>query len=290
MDIKKAIIPAAGLGTRFLPLTKVLCKELLPLCDRPIVEYIVREAKESGIEQITFVLSESKKLILDYFKKKPKLENVLKDRSQNDLLVNLEKMENEFKEVSFSSVLQVLPKGDGDAILKAKTQITKESFAVLFADDVFSAKTPALAQLKKIFATSQKTVVGLKRVEPEKIPAYGIAKVEKIAHRLYKIKEIIEKPEANKAPSDLAICGRYILPVEIFDYLEKTSPTKKGEIILAEALRLMLQDGQLIYGYELDGDWLECGKIGDWLKSNLQVCLQHPVYGAELKEWLKRIK
>lgn len=291
MEIKKAIIPVAGLGTRFLPLTKVLCKELLPLVDRPIIEYVAKEANDSQINEVTFVLCDSKKHILDYFKRKPKLEHILKTRKQNDLLEKLEKTETEFKDISFCSVLQQTPRGDGDAILKAKSQVNKEEpFGVLFADDVFSAKIPALLQLKNIFATSQKTVLGLKRLPPEKIPSYGIVQVEKIANRLFKIKDLIEKPLLEKAPSDLAICGRYVLPYDVFGYLENTSLTKKGELILAETLKLMLQDGKIIYGYEIEGEWLECGKIIDWLKSNLILCLQHPEYGPVLKEWMKKQK
>jgi UTP--glucose-1-phosphate uridylyltransferase len=290
MEIKKAIIPAAGFGTRFLPLTKILPKEFLPLVEKPLIGYAVGEAKDSGIEQIIFVLSENKKSILNYFKKDLKLQNILKNRNQKKLLEKLEKFYEEYQGISFSTVFQLLPKGDGDAVLKTRRQIGKENFAVLFPDDVWEGKVSALAQLKKIFVTSQKPVIGLKRVEKEKISSYGIVGVEKIATRIYKIKEIVEKPSVSEAPSDLAIVGRYVFSPDIFNYLTKTPPNKKGEIILAEALKSMIKDGKIVYGYELEGEWLECGTIRDWLKSNFYLCLRDPEYGRMLREWLRKMK
>lgn len=301
MDINKAIIPAAGLGTRFLPLTKVVPKELLPLVEQPMVSYVVKEAKEAGIEQVLFVLSPDKKQVLDYFKKQPKIETLLQDRGQKDLLAALQKQNKDFENINFSFVLQPFPRGDGEAVLRAKPKIGKNPFAVLFPDDIFAVtarRAVPLQQLKKVFSTSQKPVVGLKRVSEEKAVSYGIVAADKIAHRLFKIKDIIEKPKPGTATlyegDGLAIAGRYILPPEILTYLAKTPPNRKGEIILAEALKLMLKDGKIIYGCEIEGEWLECGKTVDWLKSNLYLCLQHPVYGPglkeALKEWLKKIK
>ena len=289
MEIKKAIIPAAGLGTRFLPLTKVIPKVLLPLVGKPMISYAVREAKDSEIEKIIFVLSQNQN-ILDYFRRNQKLENILKQRSQKEILEKLKKAEKEFEGISFSAVFQQMPKGDGEAILKARRQIGKDDFAVLFPDDVFESKVPAIWQLKKIFKTSQKPVIGLKRIPKEKIPHYGIVEVEKIANKIYKIKNIIEKPELAQAPSELAIAGRYVFTPDIFGYLLKTKPNKKKEIILAEALKLMIKNGKIIYGYELEGEWLECGRPEEWLKTNLYLCLRDPVYGPMLREFLKKIK
>ena len=281
------IIPAAGLGTRFLPLTKVVAKELLPLVGEPMISWIVKEARDSGIKQIVFVLAESKKNILNYFKKNSKLESILKKRNQKKISKTLEKNDGEFEDMSFSVVIQPSPRGDGDAILRAKKLIKKEPFGVLFADDVLISRVPVLEQVLKIFKTSQKPVIGLKKVPKERLPFYGVVGVEKIASRLYKIKEITEKPDVPEAPSDLAIVGRYVLPPEIFNYLEKTSPNKKGEIILAEALKLMLKDGKIVYGYEFEGEWLECGNIEEWMKSNMYLSLKHPQYGPILKQYLK---
>lgn len=289
--LKKVIIPAAGLGTRFLPITKTLPKEMLPLVDMPMISYVVREAKEAGASQIVFVISERKKVILDYFKKLTWLEKILEKRKKDELLEELIKLDKEFEKISFSYALQEKPRGDGDAILKAKNLIGRGPCGVLFGDDIFEAKESAIAQLAKIFNTSQKPVIGLKRVSREKLPSYGVVAVEKIANRLYKIKDIVEKPkDASQAPSDLAIAGRYIINPEVFEFLKKTKAIKTGEIILAEALKAMIKSGKIIYGYEIDGEWLECGKKIDWLKTNFYLSLNHPKFGKELKEWVKKMK
>lgn len=290
MTIKKAVIPAGGLGTRHLPLTKVVSKELLPLADEPMIAHIVREAVKSGIEEISFVLPQNKKSTLDYYKRKTALEQVLQKNNKKELLAVLEGIQQEVQGVSFSLAVQQIPRGDGDAILKAEKKIGKNPFAVSFCDDVFLSKKPALGQLKKIFETSQKPIIGLKSVENERTAFYGTAKVEKIAHRLYKIKEIVEKPDPENAPSNLVFCGRYIFTPEIFKYIRKIKPNKKGEVILAEVLKSMLGDGKIIYGYEIEGEWLECGNMADWLKSNLYLSLHHPKYGPMLKEYLKKMK
>lgn len=288
--LKKVIIPAAGLGTRFLPITKTLPKEMLPLVDMPMISYVVKEAKEAGVSQIVFVVSERKKAILDYFKKLTWLENILEKRKKNELLQELAKLDKEFEKVSFSCALQEKPQGDGDAILKAKKLIGRGPCGVLFGDDIFEAKEPVITQLAKIFKTSQKPVIGLKEVSKEKLPFYGVVAVEKIANRLYKIKDIVEKPrDISRAPSNLAIAGRYIINSEVFEFLKNTKPTESGEIILAEALKSMIKNGKLIYGYEVDGEWLECGKKIDWLKTNFYLSLNHPKFGKELKEWVKKI-
>jgi len=289
-ELKKTVIPTAGLGTRFLPLTKSICKNILPLVARPLVSYAVREAKESGIEQIVFVLSENNKEIMDYFKRSPKLEKLLAKTGKKTLLNILKKERDFFETLKFSSSLQPQPKGDGDAVLRAKKQVGKNPFCVMFPDDVFYTKKPALAQLKKVFESSEKTVLGLQKIPAEKLSAYGVVEVEKIANRFFRIKGIIEKPKKEEAPSNLAICGRYVFPYEIFSYLEKTKPNKKGEIILAEAIKKMIQDGKMLYGYEIEGDWLECGKTVDWLKSFLFLALNDAQYGSLLKAFLKEKK
>jgi UTP--glucose-1-phosphate uridylyltransferase len=155
-EIKKAVIPAAGLSSRFLPLTKVICKQLLPVGDLPMIEHVIREAKDSGMDQVIFVLSEAQKIILDYFKRKPKLENILESRGQKEILEKLQRHNQELESLAISSVQQVSPRGDGDAILKAKNQVAKEPFAVLFSDDLFAAKVPPIEQLKQVYATAQR--------------------------------------------------------------------------------------------------------------------------------------
>ncbi|MCL5010951.1 MAG: sugar phosphate nucleotidyltransferase [Patescibacteria group bacterium] len=291
MDIKKAVIPAAGWATRFLPLSKVLAKPLLPVADLPMIHYIVREAKEAGFEEIIFVLNDNVKNIGDYFARNEKLENVLVQRRQDDWLEVLSAITKEFAAMRFSVVCQPVPRGDGDAILKAKAKIAKEPFIVLFSDDIFLGREAAAGQLARVFQTSQRPVLGLKRIPKEKFALYGMAEVEKIASRLYKIKKIVEKPKKPEdAPSDLSFCGRWILTPDIFDYLAKAQPTAKGEIILANGLNEMLRDGQTIYGYELENEWLECGNMADWMKTNLRMCLEHQKYGAMIREWVKKMK
>ncbi len=290
MEIKKAIIPIAGLSTRFLPLSKVVPKELWPLVDVPMVQYIIVEAKKSGIQEIIFVLSPEKKKVLDYLKPSLKIEKVLKERKKESILAEVKNLEELFKDISFSYVLQKKPLGDGHAILQAAKVAGSEPVACMFGDDIIEAKTPSILQLANIFKTCQKPIVALHRLPREKVSHYGIVGVEKIAHCLYKIKKIIEKPSLETAPSDLAIMGRYILTPEVFDYLKRAKPNKKGEIILAEVFNnQMLKDGKVIYGYELEGEWLECGDKLRWLKSHLYLSLKHPKFGPELKEYLKKI-
>ena len=289
MEIKKAIIPIAGLGTRFLPLSKVVPKELWPLADIPALQYIIEEAKLSGIEEIIFVISLDKKIVLDYFKASPNIEKILKERKKDYILKTFKEFEDTLKEISFSYVLQKKPLGDGHAVLQAAKTVGGESCAVLFGDDIVDLKTPCLSQLLKIFKTCQKPILALYQVPKEKLPSYGIVGIEKIANRLYKIKKIVEKPSIEEAPSDLAIVGKYILTPEVFDYLKKTHPDKTGEIRLAGAFEKMLKDGKIIYGYEFEGKWLECGNKLDWLKSNLYFSLKHPKYGPELRNFLKEI-
>jgi len=168
--------------------------------------------------------------------------------------------------------------------------IGKDSFGVFFPDDIVDSKTPCLLQLTKIFRTSQAPIIGLKKVTDEKIPSYGIVGVEKISSHLYKIKKIIEKPDKDSAPSNLAIVGRYVLTPEVLDCLGKTPPNQRKEIILAEALRKMLDDGKIIYGYEFEGKWLECGTKLSWLESSFYLCLKHPEFGEKLKKFLNEAK
>jgi UTP--glucose-1-phosphate uridylyltransferase len=290
-SIKKAIIPIAGLGTRFLPLSKVVPKELWPIADLPVLQYILEEAKASGIKQIVFVISPEKKIVLDYFKKCPKLlEKLLKEKKRDHLLVEFKRLEELCEGLSFSYVYQKKPLGDGHAILQAKNKIGEEPCAVLFADDIVDSKTPCLSQLINVFKTCKKPVVALYRIPSEKLSFYGIAAVEKIANRFFKIKKIVEKPLADEVPSDLAIVGKYIITPEVFDYLEKAEAGEKGEIILADIFGKMLKDGKIIYGYEFEGKWLECGNKLGWLESNLYLSLKHPQFGPKLKQFLKEIK
>ena len=286
--IKAAIIPIAGLGTRFLPLSKVLPKELFPLVDIPALQYIIEEAVVSGIKQITFVTRPEKKLILDYFLKDNRLiKKALKERKKNEILKELSNFERILKNISISWVVQKEPLGDGHAVLQAKEKVKKEKgTAVLFGDDIVESKKSCLAQMIEVFKKYKKPVVALCKIPKESLSSYGIVKVKKMKNRVYKIEEIIEKPKISEAPSNLAIVGKYIITPEIFSFLEKPSLTK-GEIRLAGAFNQMIKDDKRVLGYEFKGKWLECGDKLAYLKSNLYLMLKHPQFGPELRKFLR---
>src|SRR3989344_1751618 len=257
--VKKAVVPSAGLGTRFLPLSKVLPKEFWPLVDKPVIQYIIEETLISGIKDVIFVSRPGKKMILDYLK----------------------------GDISFTNVFQKKPLGDGHAVLQAKSLIKNEPFAVMFGDDVVESKMPCLKQLLKIFKKYQRPVLALYRLPRNQLPFYGIVGVKKIGKRLYEIKKIVEKPEISQAPSNLTIVGKYILTPDVFNYLEKEKGNAKKEIILAAALMAMIKDGKKVFGLEFEGKWLECGNKLAFLRSNLYLCLKHPEFGRHLKKLLK---
>lgn len=288
--VKKVIIPIGGLGTRFLPLSTVVPKELWPIVDKPMVQYAVEESKASGIFNIIFVAKPGRKEILNYFRIPPVVERTLKTKRRNHLLAELQAIRELCDGLSFSFVSQEKPLGDGHAILQAKRAVGGEPCGVLFCDDIVASKTPCLVQLERTFKTCEKPIVALKRVSHDKINKYGAVEVERIANRLYKIKKIVEKPDLAAAPSDLVIVGKYILTPEVFDYLQKAKPAGNKELILADALNEMILDGKVIYGYEFEGEWLECGTKLDWLKSNIYLGLHHPQLGAEFKKFVKGLE
>ena len=224
MEIKKAIIPIAGLGTRFLPLSKVVPKEFFPLADKPAIQYIVEEMKNSGVTEIIFVVSPKQKAILNYFKKDLELEKLLEKRKKENLLKELREFEQKFSGINFSFVVQKNPLGDGHAILQTQKYIKNEPVVNSFGDDIVYSDVPATKQLADIFQTCSAPVLGLKQVPREKVPAYGMVVADKIANRLYKIKKIIEKPDPSQISSNLVILGRHILTPEVFDYLKNAKP------------------------------------------------------------------
>ncbi len=289
-EVKKVIIPVAGLGTRFLPLSKVISKDFFPLVDKPAIQYIIEEVKKSGIKEIIFVISPGQKTIQNYFKKDPELEKILIKRKKDKILKELKVLEEVFEGISFSFVTQKKPLGDGQAILQAASKVKGEPVAVSFGDDIIDSDEPAISQLINIFKTCNAPVVALKALPRDKIPAYCTLTVEKIASHLYKIKKIIEKPDPSQIASDLVIVGKYILTPDVFQYLKKATPSKKGEIILAEVFDKMLSEGKIIYGYEIKGEWLECGDKLKWIKSFFYLALKDPRFKDELHQYLKTLK
>ncbi len=294
LQIKKAIIPIAGLGTRFLPLSKVLPKELWPLVDKPVIQYIVEEAVASGIEEIIFIIRPDKKEVGDYFakylKKIPEIEEVLKMRKKNHLLKELKNLENITKKISFSYVLQKEPLGDGHALLQAQNFVGREPFAVLWADDVVESVVPCLLQLIKVFKKYQKPVIALYRIPKESFQFYGMIGGKKVANRVYRIKKIVEKPKTIKeSPSNLAIVGKYILTPEVFKWLKKAPLNKNKELITDEVFAEAVKKDEEVYGYEFEGKWLECGNKLAYLKSNLYLSLKHPQFGPKIKRFISTI-
>ncbi len=286
--ITKAIIPIAGLATRFLPLSKALSKELLPVGTKPMLQYVVEELKAAGVNTICFVVGQNnKKPVTDFLRRTPQLEKILEEKKYEDLLVEFRALEKLLEDMSFSFVQAPNPLGDGHAILQARKFVGEEACFVAYPDDIIQSKQPCAAQLAQIFKTSLKPVVALSRMPKERISSYGVVAAEKIATRFWKIQKIVEKPEATSAPSDLAMVGRWVLTPEVFDYLKKAKPNKRGEVVLNEVLGEMTKEGMMIYGYEFEGTWWECGDMAKWLRSHLAFSLQHSLFGPQLQKFLK---
>ena len=289
--ITKAVIPIAGLATRFLPLSKALSKELLPVGTKPMLQYVLEELKAAGVTTVCFVVGQSnKKPVSDFLRRAPQLEKILEEKKYEGPLAEFKALEKLLEGMSFSFVLAPKPLGDGHAILQARKMVGDEACFVAFPDDIIQSKYPCALQLEQMFKTSQKPVVALSRIPKDRISAYGVVGAEKIATRFWKIQKIVEKPEAQSAPSDLAMVGRSVITPEVFDYLKKAKPNKRGEVVLHEVLGEMTKEGMMIYGYEFEGTWWECGDRAKWLRSHLAFALSHPELGAQLQRFLKEEK
>jgi len=289
--ITKAVIPIAGLATRFLPLSKALSKELFPVGTKPMLQYALEELKAAGVNTICFVVGQNnKKPVSDFLRKAPQLEKILEEKKYESILLEFKALEKLLEGMSFSFVSAPNPLGDGHAILQARKLIGEEACFVAFPDDIIQSKYPCALQLAQMFKTSQKPVVALSRIPKDRISSYGVVGAEKIATRFWKIQKIVEKPEVQSAPSDLAMVGRCVMTPEVFDYLKKAKPNKRGEVVLNEVLGEMTKEGMMIYGYEFEGTWWECGDRAKWLRSHLAFSLRHPELGAQLQKFLKEEK
>jgi len=289
-QVKKAVILAAGLGTRFLSITKTIPKEMLPLIDKPVLHYLIDETQLSGIREIILIISPEKEIIKNYFKKNKKLEYFLRVRKEKKYLAEIKKIEK-FPKISF--LYQEKPLGIGDAVLIAEKKIKNEPFALFFADDVIASKTPCLKQLIDVYKKYQKIIIGVAPVPKKEVFRYGVIKAKKISSRVYQVLDLVEKPAINKAPSNLAITGRYILTPEIFLPLKQLKSQKiQGgkEIYLTDALKILLETKNSFYAYLYQGDWLSCGNKIGWLKANIEIGLKHPETKEELRKYLKDIK
>jgi UTP--glucose-1-phosphate uridylyltransferase len=258
MKVRKAIIPAAGLGTRFLPATKAQPKEMLPIVDKPTLQYIVEEAVASGIEEILVITGRNKKSIEDHFDKSVELELELESKGKHELLAEVRAISDM---VNIHYIRQKEPKGLGHAIYCAKSFIGNEPFAVLLGDDIVDAEKPCLLQMIEVYERYQTSILGVQQVERDHVDKYGIIECVQLADRLYRVNGLVEKPSAEDAPSDVAVLGRYIINPAIFDILENVQPGKGGEIQLTDALQVLAQR-ETMYAYHFQGRRYDVGDKG----------------------------
>ena len=283
--LRKALIPAGGFGTRLLPATKAVPKELLPIVDKPLVQFIVEELVASGFEELVLVTGRQKGSIEDHFDSLPELEGFLESKGKLDLLETMKGLSNMIRIVS---VRQPSPLGLGHAVLCAKTIINNEPFAVLLPDDLIVARKPCIGQLAEVFNEFGDPVVAIQRVPMSDVKQYGIIKPRTVRDRLYQVVDMIEKPTEERAYSDLAIIGRYVLPPEIFTALEETPPGAGGEIQLTDAIRSMLGKRSVL-GLEYEGRRFDAGNKPGFVKANVFVGLSHPEVRDELLSYIREL-
>ncbi|MDD5696622.1 MAG: sugar phosphate nucleotidyltransferase [Candidatus Pacebacteria bacterium] len=289
-EIRKAIFPIAGLGTRFLPFSKAVSKELIPLVDKPMIHYAVEEALLSGIKKIEFVARPQQKDFLDYFARDIKLEKFLEENNKKAELDNLKEVEAYFKNIDFSIEVQKNPQGNAHAIFQSRNFIKNEPCGVFFCDDVIKSEQPGFQQLTEVFKTcGGRPVLALKTMPDDKLSSYGVVQVEKIANSFYKIKRVAEKPKSGTAPSNLAVLGRMILTPDVFEYMEANKSGLDKDLSIVPLLGKMAEEGKAIYGYEIKGEWLECGNKMLWLKSFVSLLLDDPRFGGEIRKYLNEL-
>lgn len=285
--VKKAIFPVAGLGTRFLPATKSIPKEIMTLVDRPLIQYTLDEARTSGIEEFIFVTSRGKGALEDYFDHSPILENHLREKGNPDLLSIVQ--ETTLDSGTIAYVRQHYPKGLGHAIWCARHLIGDEPFAVILTDDVMISEEPVLGQMIAAYEHLGGTMVGLSRVSWDKVSNYGIVEPETSEGKVLRLKGMVEKPAREQAPSDLAIIGRYIFTPRIFDVLAKTQPDTKGEIQITEAIASKTSTSQGVFGFVFEGQRFDCGSKLGFLQAGISLALQRPELRDNLQEFLKSL-
>ncbi|RLF87927.1 UTP--glucose-1-phosphate uridylyltransferase [Thermococci archaeon] len=269
MRVRKAVIPAAGLGTRLLPITKSMPKEMLPIVDRPAIHYVVEEAVKSGIDDILVITGKGKRAIEDYFDRSFELEFYLREKGK---LEELKQIEEIGEMIDIYYVRQKKPLGLGDAILHGEKHVNGEPFAVLLGDDIILSQKPAIAQLMEVAEKKNAPVIGVEIVPWNLVSRYGIIDGEQIENGLYRIRNLVEKPSPEKAPSNVAIVGRYILTPEIFDVLKETPPGKGGEIQLTDALKSLLP-GRKMFAKKIDGRRYDVGSKAGFIIANIELSI-----------------
>lgn len=281
--IRKAILPVAGFGTRFLPATKAQPKEMLPVVDKPVIQYLVEEAVASGIEEIVFVTGRGKRAIEDHFDISYELEDTLVEKNKHDLLETVQKISGLAK---FSYVRQPSPLGDGHALLQAKHIIGDEPALVIFGDCLYDSEVPASKQLIETFEKYGDPVIGLSEVPENQIPLFGVIDGVKVDGKTYEVKGLVEKPKIEEAPSNLVAVGKYVITPDVMEILETMDHGKSGEIRLIDAFEILLEKNKAIYGKILEGEWLDTGDKFNFVKATIHMGLKHPEIGEKLKAYL----
>jgi UTP--glucose-1-phosphate uridylyltransferase len=278
----KGVIPAAGLGTRFLPATKAQPKEMLPVFNKPTIQYVVEEAVLSGIDDILIVTGKGKRSIEDHFDKSFELEYFLRNCGKMENLHEIEAI-SEMADIYY--VRQKKQRGLGDAISCAKKHVDGDAFAVLLGDTIAKSNVPCTQQLIDIYNKYESSTIAIEKVSDEKVERYGIIKGNKVSNTLYEIEDLVEKPKLHDAPSNLAITGRYILTPEIFDHIDNLIPGVGGEIQLTDAMKSL----EKIYGHVFDGKIYDIGNTVEWLKSSIEIALEDPEVGEDLRSYMAEI-
>ena len=284
--IRKAVFPAAGLGTRFLPATKASPKEMLPLVDKPLIQYGVEEAVASGIESILIITGRDKSAIENHFDISYELEETLKDRGKNKVFEEVRSVA-EIARIAYTRQKQAL--GLGHAIYQAKDYVGDEPFAAVLADDIVDSKVPALKQMIDVYEKYDAPVIATMQVAGEAISRFGVIDAEEVEPGVYRIRDMVEKPPLAEAPSDLAIIGRYVFTPDIFDAIEKTEPGSGGEIQITDAMRILLKE-RPIYALKLDGIRHDAGDKLGFLIANVEFALKRDDLGPQLREYLKTLQ
>ena len=285
MKVRKAVITAAGWGTRFLPITRSQPKEMLPVVNKPLIQYSVEEAINSGIEQIIVITALGKRAIEDYFDRSFELEYFLEQKGETKLLQEMRELSSL---IDVCYIRQKEQLGLGHAILTARNFVADEPFAVLLPDDLIDSRVPALKQMVEVYEQYGTSVIAIKRVSSQDTVKYGIIEPKPVSTKIYQVLGLAEKPKPQEAPSNLGVVGRYILMPQIFDALEVTPPGKNQEIQLTDALQLLLQQ-QTIYAYEFDGVRYDAGTPLGWLEATIAFALKQPDIGRELREYLRQL-
>lgn len=284
MKVRKAIIPAAGLGTRFLPATKAQPKEMIPIVDKPTIQYIVEEAASAGIEDILIISGRNKRAIEDHFDKSYELEEELHRKGKQELLSVVEEISNI---ANIHYIRQKEAKGLGHAIFCAKSFIGNEPFAVMLGDDIVDSQVPCIKQLMDVYNEYQTTILGVQKVPIQDVTKYGVIGGNQIDERVYKVKGLVEKPEIEQAPSNIAILGRYIISPRIFEFLESATPGKNGEIWLTDALQKLMEQ-EAMYAYDFEGDRYDVGDRIGFLKATVEYAIKREDLKDEFTAFLKR--